>query len=340
MNLIVKGALFLGLILLILPSFSQSALEYMNEINAETKKIQSDMWDYTSAVAHGKSARKVEKKRVQLLKTSKEALERVKAMPDYDGSVAYRDSVVNFLSINYMVLKVDYARITEMEANAEQSFENMEAYLQAMDVAGEKMQYAGDMVREEQMMFASRNNITLRDEENKLSENIKIANAVYEHYNQVYLIFFKSYKSEVGLVSSISAKNLTGMKSNQEKLRTNVAEGLLKLKAIEAYKGDNSCVTACQEVLTFYQEEAEKVNVMIEFYEKNKSFNEVVANFEKIKAKKRTQDDIDTYNNAVNEYNALSEEYNKTNEELNKERQEQLEEWNKTIAKFTDKHVP
>ena len=194
------------------------------------------------------------------------------------------------------------------------------------------------MVKVEQITFASRNNITLRDEENKLSENIKIANAVYEHYNQVYLIFFKSYKSEVDLVSSISAKNLIGMKSNQEKLRTNAAEGLLKLN--EAYKGDNSCVTACQEVLTFYQEEAEKVNVMIKFYEKNKSFNEVVANFEKIKAKKRTQGDIDTYNNAVNEYNALSEEYNKTNEVLNKERQEQLEEWNKTIAKFTDKHVP
>ena len=88
----------------------------------------------------GKVREKVEKKRVQLLKNSQEALERVKAMPDYDGSAAYRDSVVNFLSINYMVLKVDYARITEMEASAEQSFENMEAYLQAMDVAGEKMQ--------------------------------------------------------------------------------------------------------------------------------------------------------------------------------------------------------
>lgn len=337
-----KHLFLASLFLLALPIFGQSALDYMEEITAETRKIQTDMWDYTSAVSHGKSARKVEKRRNELLQTSQEALKRVKNMPAYNGSTAYRDSVVSFLTINYMVLKVDYAEIITMETSAEKSYENMEAYLAALDAASTKMQESTDMVKEQQALFAAENNITLTSNENdELTKKMKAAGVVYGYYNKVYLIFFKSFLQESRLISALGSGSVDGIKEHREILLENTEEGLGLLKEIKAFNGDNSIVAACRDMLTFYQEEAkEKMDIVLDYYQKNKSFEEIQARFDKIKEKDRTQADVDEYNKAVTDLNAAGEKYNATTESLNKERGQLLETWNRSVAKFTDTHVP
>src|SRR5690606_20408367 len=93
---------------------------YLDAIGAEYRSIQKEMWDYTSAAAHGKSASTVEKKRASLIETTRNAKTKVKAMKDYEGNTAYRDSVVSFLNIYYLVLKEDYGKIVNMEEIAEQ----------------------------------------------------------------------------------------------------------------------------------------------------------------------------------------------------------------------------
>jgi hypothetical protein len=83
------------------------------------------------------------------------------------------------------------------------------------------------------------------------------------------------------------------------------------IEGIEAFKGDNSIVTSCKNILKFYNDEAEnKIGAITDFYLKNENFNTVQASFEQIKEKNRTQEDVDRYNGAVNEMNAAAEAYN------------------------------
>ena len=42
----------------------------------------------------------------------------------------------------------------------------------------------------------------------------------------------------------------------------------------------------------------------------------------------------------VNEMNKLSAAYNKTNDSLNAERDKLLDDWNRTVQVFMDKHMP
>ena len=49
---------------------------------------------------------------------------------------------------------------------------------------------------------------------------------------------------------------------------------------------------------------------------------------------------VDKCNNAVNEMNESVEAYNNNNDLMNNNRGEYLDAWNKSAAKFTDKHVP
>lgn len=338
-----KQILLLTLVLVGLGTYAQNdAVAYMEKIGEETKKIQTDMWEYTNAVSHGKSARKVEKRRGELLRTSQQALNRVKNMPAYDGSSVYRDSVASFLRINYLVLKEDYAKIVDMEEIAEKSYDNMEAYLLAQEEANNKMRESAEMVRQEQASFAAKHNITLiNGESDELTEKMKIASEVYKYYNEVYLIFFKSYVQETYLIAAMLNKDVSGIEQNKNALETTSSEGLKMLETVKSFKGDNTVVVACRNMLKFYNDEAANhISDITDFYLKTENFNAVKESFDQKKEKDRTQEDVDQYNTAVNEMNQAIEVYNSTNESLNKNRSELLEQWNKTVAKFTDKHVP
>ena len=82
---------FLAVFLLNFNSFTASAQsqtftsggEYMNFISGHYRQITNDFLSYTSAVAHGKNARKIETRRKTLLTTVSEARRNIAKMPAY-----------------------------------------------------------------------------------------------------------------------------------------------------------------------------------------------------------------------------------------------------------------
>ena len=58
------------------------------------------------------------------------------------------------------------------------------------------------------------------------------------------------------------------------------------------------------------------------------------------KPKNRTQEDVDQFNNGVNEMNDAATKYNNATEDSNKQRGELIDSWNKAAEKFTNRHVP
>jgi len=334
-------AFFLTIALSMIVRAQEAPVDYMNKISLKYRTIQQDMWDYTSAVAHGKSAKKIDARRTELIQTTFTALNEVKKMPAYDGDSAYRDSVVSFLNIYYLILKEDYAKIVDMEEIAEQSYDNMEAYMTAKERANEKMNQASFMVGEQQRVFAEKHNITLQAADDELSKKMLVAKDVYNYYNVVYLVFFKSFVQEKYLIEAINKKDVSAIEQNKSALLTASKEGLEKLKDIASFNGDNTVVTACIALLTFYQDEAEnKVSLITDYFIKTENFNTIKISFDQIKPNNRTQADVDGYNKAVNEMNASVEVYNKTNTELGTNRTKYLDGWNNATSKFTDKHVP
>ncbi|MDH4472919.1 MAG: hypothetical protein QE487_09940 [Fluviicola sp.] len=318
-----------------------SALDYMNVFSTEYRSIQQDMWDYTSSVSHGKSARKVEKRRGELIQTSNAALSKAKSAKGFGGSTAYRDSVVAYFKLVNLVLKEDYAKIVDMEAIAEDSYDAMEAYMTAREKANDKLVEAGKMVGDAQKTFADANDINLIESSDALDQKMEISGQVYDHYNEVYLIFFKSFKQELYMMDAINRKDLSAIEQNRNALKTTAEEGLAKLDKLTGYSNDASLIDVTKELLKFYITEAEKdVPKMADYFLKTENFNKVKAAFDQKKERDRTKEDVDGYNKAVNEMNAGVETYNKTNDLLNTLRSKYIDNWNRTAQKYTDKHVP
>lgn len=318
-----------------------NAGEYLDYFSVEYTKIQKDSWDYTKSVSHGRSARKVEKKRMELIQSANAALNKSKRAKGFEDNTAYRDSVVQYFELLGKVLREDYADIVDMEEIAEQSYDLMEAYLTAREQAGDKMQAANEMINREQRTFAEGHNITIIEDDSELGKKMEIADQVYDHYNDVYLIFFKSYKQELYLLEAIERKDVSAIEQNRNALIETTEEGLSKLGDLELFENDNSMIEATEHLLEFYADEAKKdVDITLSFLEENENFAKVKAALDKKKEKDRTQEDVDQYNNGVNAVNKAVNEYNEMNERSNKDRSAAIDKWNVTADRFTSKHVP
>ncbi|HAC24171.1 MAG TPA: hypothetical protein DCE81_04580 [Cytophagales bacterium] len=325
-------------------SFAQNtadAVEYMQQISAHFDNIAHNTMSYTSAASHGKSARKIEKRRAELISSVTLAEAEVRKLKPFNGDRSYRDSVVSYLRISKHVLNEDYDKILNLEEIAEQSYDAMEAYLLAKEKADEKLEQAFDVVKEQQQAFALRNNIKLIEGQSKLGAKLEKASAVYNYYNRVYLLFFKSYKDEAYYLDAQNREDVNAMEQTRQALQTSAKEGLAKLASLTHYKGDNSLKQACLQMLNFYQSEAANIGVeMNSFIVKKADFEKIKAAFDAKRPNERTKEDINAYNKAVNDFNASIARYNGVTNDLNKKRSALLNQWNSASKGFLDQHVP
>jgi hypothetical protein len=335
---------FIFFSILNLPAQAQTfndAGSYMTFINEQNRKIMEDFMSYTSAVAHGKSARKVESRRVAQLQSTKDGIKKISAMPPFKGDKELRDSCVSFLNITYHILNDDYGKIVNLEEISEQSYDAMEAYLLAQDLANEKLNQAQERLSVVEKSFAARNNITLVESSDALTKKLNQANKVNVYHRAIYLIFFKSFKQEIYMLDAMSKKNVNGIEQNKNSLQNFSAEGIAKLITIPAFNGDNSMIIACRQLLEFYKTECkDKVPGLTSFYLKEENYQKVKKAFDAKSQSARTQADVDQYNKAVNEFNQAVNEINNTTNQLNTNRSKLIENYNKASQNFLDKHTP
>src|SRR5512138_1043014 len=77
----------------------ENAGDYMDYIGKQTATLSAIYLSYISAVAHGKSARKVEKRRNEVVNAITDTRINIQGMPPWKGDKSYRDSTVAYLKL-------------------------------------------------------------------------------------------------------------------------------------------------------------------------------------------------------------------------------------------------
>lgn len=314
---------------------------YLEFIGKQNQKISKSMWNYTRSLAHSKSPRKVEGDRKRLLKSVERAMAKIKNAKAYSGEDAYKTEVLEYLDLYMSLLKNDYAKIVDLKEVAEQSYDFMEAYILAQKLADERMQRAQESYAAKQKDFAARNYIQLIDTETELGKKMKISNAVFDHKNAVYLIFFKSSLQERFMLEALSTKDISAIQQNANALQTFAKEGIAALDTLTVYKEDASLIKDTKKALEFYLSETKnEVPKLLEFFLLNEKFETIKSAIDKKAPKDRTNKEIEQFNGMVKEINNAINDFNATNNTLNKERTKIINQWNTSSAKFLSRHIP
>ena len=318
---------------------TNDAAEYMYEVTKKAFELDDETWNYLKAVTKGKKASKVESKRKELTSAIKTAKLSIARKKDFNGQTQFRDAIVNYLDLRYTVLKEDYDKILDMEAIAEQSYDGMEAYLLAQEKANEKLDSAFKIMTTAQQVFAEKYEITLSDKRDKMGEQIRKASETLNYYNDIYLIFFKSYKQEAYVLEAIGRSDVSAIEQNNTTLTAFSEEGLKELAKTKSFRGDLSLVTSAKKSLTFYKKESEnEFNSLSDYFLKKEAFEKINKRMESLSKKERTQADVDRYNKAVNEYNAVNDVFNKAMQTSFNNRSKMLQDWNKKVEYFINNH--
>lgn len=313
---------------------------YMNFIGEQNREISKDFLSYTSAAAHSRSARKIESKRKNLMLTIREGKKKVASMPPYKGDKSLRDSVYAFLTLTYHILNDDYAKIVNMEEVAEQSYDEMEAYLLAHELANQKSNKAFKQLKATQAAFAATHNVKIIDTVDELDRKLEKASNVNAYHRTVYLLFFKSYKQEGYLLDAFQKKDINAIEQNNNTLKKYSEEALQKLDTFPAIYNDRLLVVACRQMQEFYLKEVNETQSILDYYVKEDNFKKLQKALDAKKQSERTKEDIDNFNKAVAEMNKEVNNYNALNTRLYSNRSKLLNNWNTTSQSFLAKHTP
>lgn len=314
--------------------------QYNEYIMKQNENVTLKFLAYNSAASHGKRAKKVEKLREKLLDEVQESRMNISGMPKMKGDGAFRDTAVSFLKMYYNVLNEDYAKIVNMEEIAEQSYDEMEAYLMLQEVVDKKLEDANEKMRTAQKDFAAKNNMTLvSGGEDKISEKMKQVSAVNGYYHQVYLIFFRPHLQRENLMKAMDKNNVNGIEQDRNALVKYCQDGLKKLDTMKAFQGDNDLKMSCKQTLQYYEKVASVYMKPVTDYLLTKErFESIKKDYEKKSEPKK--EDVDAYNKAVKEINDSSKKYNDAINAMNSSGSENINNWNKAVDGFFDEHMP
>jgi hypothetical protein len=319
-----------------------NAVEHMSYLTSQDDALSRKYMSYMSEVAHGGRARKMEKRREELVNSIRETMRECAKVRPYKGDASLRDSYRDYYFVLLSIFNEDYHKIVDMEEVAERSYDAMEAYLLTQEKADEKLDEANEKLKVAYTAFAAKNNVTLvQGTQSKLTRKLVKVGKVNGYMHQVYLIFFKSNVQEMLMIESIEKKDVNAIEQYKNSLLKFSKEGLERLDTVKSYNGDGSLVTACRKVLEFQKNEAEtKINNYTDFLMKEVEFTKMKKSFDTKPASSRTKQEVDSFNAAVNSFNSAIANYNKTNSELNNTRNKVMTNWDTTRKRFLDQHVP
>ena len=322
--------------------FSQTATEYLSNMTAEFGTIKNGYFAYINQIAHGKSAKKADAKRQEVIGILKESRSKIAKMKGFNGKTALRDSMISYLDLSYNVMTHDYAKIMDMEAISEQSYDFMEAYVKAQEIANDKMNKGSESLSASIETFAKENNITLNaaSEDNR-DRILKIANSVMKFQSNMTLLLFKSSFHEQQMIAALSAGNISMAQQSRKALIETSKTGLSSLDTIPSYKGDDTMEEALRNLLSFYQDEANnQMPTLLGFYQAKENFEKIKKVIDSKPRANVTKEEADQYNNALQKYNNSITSYNAKNTELNATRSKLIDNWNNTNNAFLDKQIP
>lgn len=315
---------------------------YMEALFESHPTYTQSLWNYVKASSQGKNARKIEKRREELIQTAAQIRRRTLRMRPYEGDASLRDSVATYFQLVYDILNEDYPKIVDLEAIAEQSYDLMEAYMLTKQAANDKLNAAADMLDQVQEGFAARHNIRLLEaDQTRVSKKLEEASRVMKYYNQLYLAFFKCYKQEYYLMEALREDDVGSILQTQQALARYATEGRQLVDTLADYQGDASLRATANQLFAFYLSEGkEKAPAFSRFFLHKSQLENIQEVLDEKPQKDRTKEDIDAYNQAVDAYNQAATEFNQINQELDQQREALLKNWEEKVDNFFARHIP
>jgi hypothetical protein len=313
---------------------------YFTASTAPLETQKRETWQYMKAAMRDKSASKMDKKRQALISAIGDTKTQIRTVGNYKGDSSLKDALLTYLTTMQTIIKEDYGKIMDLEAIAEQSYDNMEAYLTTQEIANDKLNEAGVIVDEEMDKFVETYSINLIEgESSRLDKKISNGSELMKYNNDMFLNFFKGQHESIYLTKAVESGDVSAMEQSVSALESASTEAMAELDEMKGFEGDKGMIEAVRGMHQYF------IGIATDDYPKIVDFHLKKDNMEKLQkemgAKKKkdiTKEDAAAYNKASQEYNVAVKDINNRIDALNKKRQSAYKTYNKKKDEFVGRH--
>src|ERR1700722_1615497 len=260
---------------------TENAGDYISAVNKARGDMDAKYMQYLSAAAHGRRARKVEKLRQQVLDNITQSRYNTIDLPKYKGDNTLRQGSIDYIQLCYRVFNEDYKKIVDVEELAEQSVDEMKAYILLQEKVSEKLEDASKDLDKTTKTFASKYNVTLIEDLSPLGEKMKTAGRLNKYVNSVYILFYKCNWEDNQIVNAMNTKKVNDIEQARNALAHYANDGLQALDTLRTFDGDPSLANACRQALEFYKTMSEKDMAQLsDYYLKQEEFEKSKKEFD------------------------------------------------------------
>ncbi|MFN0203837.1 MAG: hypothetical protein ACKVTZ_20110 [Bacteroidia bacterium] len=303
----------------------KKAGDYNNFIVEQQQAVTLKNIVYISKAAHSKNDNKIEARRNELVAQIKEGINKVSKMPTFEGDETFKTKALDYFETMLNIFNGDYKEINQLSNKVDENQKQkkcndavndiMQQYLDLQTVAETKLATASDEMDEAQVKFAEKQGMTLKatDDGKKMGKLIAQISEVNVYHRQIDMEMFKNSTARLCLSAAWDAKNVAEFEESRTKLLEASEASLAEIKKMSAFKGDDSYLQAAKTMLFYFSNLAKGDFVKVgEFLAKEQ--------------KDVTKADVDTYNKII-------QSYNKKNAEV-------INDYNKAMTHFMEKHIP
>ncbi|GAA4386066.1 LIC11966 family surface protein [Hymenobacter koreensis] len=215
---------------------------YNNFIVAEQRAMLKKNLRYISKAAHSDNEKKIDAKRLDLVKQTELSLSKLGKMPAFQDDKGFKDqSIEAFLQL-LKVYSEDYKAVDMLAATRTATIENMEQYFRLQEIAERKLQVVNDSVDAAQQRFAKRHGMTTtQDPEGKrLAQYMAQVSEVNSYQHRVFLAEFRIEKASAKLTDAMNAQDAAAFETARLQLLEDSKTALSALATVPAFRGKDA----------------------------------------------------------------------------------------------------
>lgn len=266
----------------------ENPIAYFDFVNQEHTNLAQKNMEYLQYAVHSDDIQVIAEKRLALLEQVKASQDRMAQFPDFAKDAGLKATMIEVLNTYEELFAVNFEEVELLKMSAQESFAQMEKYLDAQTAAEKKMATASGQLLLAQQQFASANNIQLQMEPGSATEAQQL-NELNEYQREIFLRSFRVSKLHARFLLAMEQKDGGDMEQLRQELVRAAGEEIAPLKQMPDYKGD-----------TQYRDA-----VIAQLETMKKMAREDYPALVKVKAKgdELTNEDVEAYNTAINKVN-------------------------------------
>ncbi|RSK33134.1 LIC11966 family surface protein [Hymenobacter metallilatus] len=254
-TLILSAGLLLGLTTAARAQTFTDPGAYNNFIVSEQRAMLKKNLRYISKSAHSDNARKIDAKRLDLIKQTELSLNKIAKLPAFEDDKGFKEQTTEALYQLLRVYSEDYKAVDMLAATRTATVENMEQYFKLQEVAEAKMQVINDSVDAAQARFARRHKLTITEdpEGKRLAQYMRQVSEVNSYQHRVYLAQFRIEKASARLTDALGAQDAAAFEAARLQLVDDAQTATAELTAIKPFRGkDAQYRDAARNLVKFY----------------------------------------------------------------------------------------